>query len=347
MPMPNITLTAPFTYPGGKSRIADLVWDVFGQVDCYIEPFCGSAAMALARPPNMPVTLEILNDIDGLLVNAWRSIAYAPDETVEYVDWWISELEQNSRHAWLLNRQDTLRKALEANPKYYDAEAAGYWVWLHNVYLNGVPCDGIGPWVHTPEGLVKRDTPGLSEYDRTKPGMVKQLPQLSGYGKCTVKPSLGNRQRLAHHQALHDWFARLADRLCFSTILCGEWQRGLSSFVTNQHQAVAVFLDPPYSNDLASNTKRAVVYKNDSLTLDHDVRSWCITHGQDRRMRIVLCGYGTVHDELLSHGWMKHRYHGYAGNGNRGKVGTPGEAHRKQEVLWVSPGCRIAQLPLF
>jgi site-specific DNA-adenine methylase len=34
-------LKAPFPYAGGKSTVADLVWERFGDVDNYVEPFMG------------------------------------------------------------------------------------------------------------------------------------------------------------------------------------------------------------------------------------------------------------------------------------------------------------------
>lgn len=43
-------LTAPFPYFGGKATIAPLVWEALGNPVRYIEPFCGSAAVLLARP---------------------------------------------------------------------------------------------------------------------------------------------------------------------------------------------------------------------------------------------------------------------------------------------------------
>jgi site-specific DNA-adenine methylase len=42
-------LKAPFPYFGGKSRIAAEVWRRFGDVKTYVEPFCGSCAVLLAR----------------------------------------------------------------------------------------------------------------------------------------------------------------------------------------------------------------------------------------------------------------------------------------------------------
>ena len=42
-------MKAPFTYFGGKSKIANIVWQALGQPKSYIEPFAGSIAVLLAR----------------------------------------------------------------------------------------------------------------------------------------------------------------------------------------------------------------------------------------------------------------------------------------------------------
>lgn len=47
-------LQAPFPYFGGKSKAAPEVWQAFGPVDNYVEPFAGSAAMLLAAPDQPP-----------------------------------------------------------------------------------------------------------------------------------------------------------------------------------------------------------------------------------------------------------------------------------------------------
>ena len=41
------TLAAPFPYFGGKSRACSQVWQAFGDVRNYVEPFAGSAAMTM------------------------------------------------------------------------------------------------------------------------------------------------------------------------------------------------------------------------------------------------------------------------------------------------------------
>lgn len=66
-----MTLTAPFPYFGGKSRAAPLIWERLGNTPNYVEPFAGSLAVLLARP-HAPGT-ETVNDLDGLLSNAWRA----------------------------------------------------------------------------------------------------------------------------------------------------------------------------------------------------------------------------------------------------------------------------------
>lgn len=44
------TLAAPFPWFGGKSLACADVWAAFGDVDNYVEPFAGSAAMLLGAP---------------------------------------------------------------------------------------------------------------------------------------------------------------------------------------------------------------------------------------------------------------------------------------------------------
>lgn len=59
-------LRAPFPYFGGKARVASDVWSRFGDVSNYCEPFFGSGAVLLNRPPSArDHTTETVNDLDG------------------------------------------------------------------------------------------------------------------------------------------------------------------------------------------------------------------------------------------------------------------------------------------
>ena len=77
------TLAAPFPYFGGKSLACETVWAALGDPENYVEPFAGSAAVLLARPPHKGRRAETLNDADGWLVNMWRAIQHSPDAVAD------------------------------------------------------------------------------------------------------------------------------------------------------------------------------------------------------------------------------------------------------------------------
>jgi DNA adenine methylase len=72
-------LKAPMPWFGGKSRVAADVWQRFGDVRNYVEPFAGSLAVLLGRPQPFEGT-ETVNDVNGWLCNLWRSIQADPEE---------------------------------------------------------------------------------------------------------------------------------------------------------------------------------------------------------------------------------------------------------------------------
>src|SRR3990167_10434624 len=78
-------LHAPFPWFGGKSRIAPLVWQRFGDVANYVEPFSGSLAVLLGRPT--PPRGETVNDKDALVCNFWRALQADPDGGGSWADW--------------------------------------------------------------------------------------------------------------------------------------------------------------------------------------------------------------------------------------------------------------------
>ena len=78
-------IKAPFPWFGGKSRVAPLVWERFGDVPNYIEPFAGSLAVLLGRPHD--ARTETVNDLDCYLANFWRALVAEPDAVADYADW--------------------------------------------------------------------------------------------------------------------------------------------------------------------------------------------------------------------------------------------------------------------
>jgi hypothetical protein len=95
-------LKAPFPWFGGKSSVADLVWERFGNVQNYVEPFFGSGAVLLNRP-HAPST-ETVNDLDCLLANFWRALQHEPEAVAEYADNPVNEADQHARYGHVVHR---------------------------------------------------------------------------------------------------------------------------------------------------------------------------------------------------------------------------------------------------
>ena len=120
-------LRSPFPWFGGKSRVARIVWDRFGDVPNYVEPFFGSGAVLLGRPTKHQV--ETINDKDCYVANLWRALKQAPDKVAMWADNPVNEADLHARHTWLIAKQSPMRERLMSDPDYYSSRAAGYWVW--------------------------------------------------------------------------------------------------------------------------------------------------------------------------------------------------------------------------
>lgn len=66
----------PFTYFGGKTSIADRIVALLPRHEHYVEPFAGSLAVLLAKPPS---PMETVNDMADDLVNFWRVLRDDPE----------------------------------------------------------------------------------------------------------------------------------------------------------------------------------------------------------------------------------------------------------------------------
>ena len=77
---------------GGKRKLADHILPLFPEHQCYVEPFCGAAALFFIKPES-PV--EVLNDINGDLVNLYRVVKYHLEELYKQFKWALT-----SRQNW-------------------------------------------------------------------------------------------------------------------------------------------------------------------------------------------------------------------------------------------------------
>jgi site-specific DNA-adenine methylase len=323
-------MKAPFPYFGGKSRVAQEVWQRFGAVRNYVEPFAGSAAMLLARPQPFDGT-ETINDADGLVSNFWRSMTVAPEEVAFWAEWPVNEADLHARHLWLVRRTD-LTSRLMADPEWCDPTAAGWWVWGACAWIGTGWCSGNGSWTEVDGEFVKIEDAGqginrqLPHLSRGQ-GINRQLPHLSrGQGINRQLPHLGTAgQAWVHLQPI-------AARLRNVRVACGDWQRVCGPTVTFGQGLTGLFLDPPYPEG-------EVDYNAGSRETFQEVNAWCAANGDNPLLRIAVCGYESDHVNLEALGWTAHNW---KANGGYGARTAQGLENSKREKVWFSPHCLSA-----
>ena len=135
-------LTAPFVWHGGKRRWAEDVWARFGEVEVYSEPFAATAAMLLGSPRMSP--REIICDIYGFIPNFWRAVRADPHTVARWADKPTFHHDLYATHIWLLNWGREFGQRLMVDLDFYDAKAAGLWVWGVNLWIGGGWCADVG-----------------------------------------------------------------------------------------------------------------------------------------------------------------------------------------------------------
>jgi DNA adenine methylase len=351
----NQNLKCPFPYFGGKSKVAGLVWERLGDVDNYIEPFAGSAAILISRPTSPRI--ETLNDMDCYVANFWRATSEDPEAVAEAADWPVNEADLHARHRWLVLSDEAraFRLRMKQDPRYFDSRVAGWWCWGLCCWIGSGWCQTkeSADWDQIPRGHGGFGTlPGVNSApsDSNRPQLADAFSRGRGIhgndnaGTCD--------QRRAW---LLDWFARLRNRLRTVRVCCGDWKRVCDSpSVTTRLGITGIFLDPPYAKTRSDGTENrsASLYANDSTQdvdgLVADVRVYCLERGADPMVKIALCGYeGEGHESLEQSGWSVVAWKSSGGYGNRTDAGKENSA---RERIWFSPSCQNAErdrMPLF
>lgn len=217
-------MKAPFPWFGGKSRVAHIVWDRFGDVATYNEPFAGSLAVLLGRPHEPRI--ETVNDLDCYLANFWRALQADPDGVAKYADSPVNEADLHARHRWLVEVARANAERCMTEPDFYDVKVAGWWVWGQCLWIGSGWCQspesasrnkGVRPALTSANGLqrtaatrngenpheqAKRphisDSRGVTQFDRNPQGTTyqKRRPQLTG-DQGTIRVA-DNQKRPAH-----------------------------------------------------------------------------------------------------------------------------------------------------
>ncbi|AZF24517.1 DNA adenine methylase [Pseudomonas sp. R2-60-08W] len=73
---------------GGKRRLSKRLLALFPDHECYVEVFAGGAALYFKR--EQPAKVEVLNDLNGDLVNLYRVVQHHLEEFVRQFKWALS-----------------------------------------------------------------------------------------------------------------------------------------------------------------------------------------------------------------------------------------------------------------
>lgn len=319
---PGILPKAPFPYFGVKATIAPSVWETFGQVKNYVEPFAGTAAVLLQA--SFPTKRkETLNDVDGFVVNFFRAVKADPEGVATMADHPVTAVDLYARDRQLNELRGTLTTKLCQDPHYCDAQAAGWWCYCM--------CAAIRP-DQVCNGKLSLRLPDLGSNGGGK-GINRRVP-LPKVGKPHGINGLAIGNYPNRSEFIKTWMKYLSTRLRDVRVTCSDWTTVLSPAVTTQIGLTAVFLDPPYEKGDMSYGAGGM-----GQGIAKAVQAWCIENGNNPLFKLVLCGRCDEHDVLLAHGW---RSQGWIANKGFAKNGG-----HKEEKLWLSPHCINKQTVLF
>jgi DNA adenine methylase len=79
-------MRGPLSYIGGKNRLAKRIVEMFPEHLTYVEAFAGGAQVFFHKQPS---TVEVLNDLDGEIVNFYRVCKEHYEELLRYFKYMI------------------------------------------------------------------------------------------------------------------------------------------------------------------------------------------------------------------------------------------------------------------
>ena len=123
-------MAGPLSYIGGKNRLAKRVLEIFPEHTTYVEAFAGGAQVFFRKEPSR---VEVLNDLDGEIVNFYRVCQQHYEELLRYFEfavvsreWFdllkatdpqtLTDIQRAARHLYLLRN---CFASLVLNPVYH------------------------------------------------------------------------------------------------------------------------------------------------------------------------------------------------------------------------------------
>ena len=148
---------APFGYYGAKQRLAKRIVEALPPHNAWVEAFCGSAALTLAK---RPVPIEVINDLDGQIINLFeqlRTNSKALCEAVSLTPYAREELEIARKYDDNLDPLERARRFLVATMMTVNATigSASCGFSFSQSYARGGKEARVNRWYNLPERLDK------------------------------------------------------------------------------------------------------------------------------------------------------------------------------------------------
>src|ERR1700756_5339137 len=115
-------MAGPLSYIGGKNRLAKRVIEIFPEHTTYVEAFAGGAQVFFHKEPSK---IEVLNDLDGEVVNFYRVCQSHHEELIRYMRFMLLSRE------WFERLQKTPPACLT------DIQRAARYLYLQKISFGG------------------------------------------------------------------------------------------------------------------------------------------------------------------------------------------------------------------
>lgn len=113
-------MKSPLRYPGGKSRVAKKLVDLFPQdIGLYAEPFLGGGSVFLEVCERFPQVPKVGCDLDEDLIEFWKALRDNGDLLFEFVRGYIKMPHDELREACLRFKEIKAKGGSLAPPQYY------------------------------------------------------------------------------------------------------------------------------------------------------------------------------------------------------------------------------------
>lgn len=104
-------IRSPLSWTGGKDRLREKIVRRIPSHRSYVEVFAGAAWVLFGKDPSISKR-EVMNDLDGELINFWRVIKHRPAEFSERASWLFASRELWQEWKTFKYHEDELERAV-------------------------------------------------------------------------------------------------------------------------------------------------------------------------------------------------------------------------------------------